>query len=70
MDAEPHDDLNDGHHFEALDRTGVALRYLEMSLGGHPLLRERPELAAHLDAAVEHLAELYQEIGRLPRTWS
>ncbi len=62
--------LNPGHCFELLDRTSVAESYLEMALGGSPVLAKHPELQALYDQACEKLAELYQAVGQCDKTWS
>jgi hypothetical protein len=57
--------LNRGHFFELLDRTHIASRYVQMALGGHPVLARHPELTALYEEAVDRLEDLYQAVGRL-----
>jgi hypothetical protein len=58
--------LDRSHYFEVLDRVHVASVQLEEHVGGHPVLRRHPELAAIYERAAEALAELYQAVGRRP----
>lgn len=59
------DAINDGHYFELLDRTYVALDYIYQFLGSHPVVRKDKTLQATYEKAEEALAELYQQAGRL-----
>ncbi len=63
------DELTPSHHFEFLDRVHIAEAYIEMSLGGHPMLDHYPTLRARYDDIVDQLASMYQEIGQLDETW-
>ena len=57
--------INEGHYFELLDRTSIALDYIYQFLGCHPLLKKETQLKELYDRAEEALAELYQEVGKL-----
>ncbi len=57
--------INRGHYFELLDRTHIASSYVQMALGGHPVLARHPELTALYEEAVDRLEDLYQAVGRL-----
>lgn len=59
------DAINDGHYFELLDRTSVALDYIYQFLGSHPVVRKDKTLQDTYEKAEEALAELYQQAGRL-----
>lgn len=52
-------------YHEALDRTHIQLSSLEMALGDHPVIQSEPEAKALYDKAIEHLADLYQVLGRI-----
>jgi hypothetical protein len=69
MDSVDANDIKPGHYFELLDRTHVASSYIQMALGGHPVLAMHPELMALYTATVDRLEELYQAIGRYDETW-
>ena len=57
--------INDGHYFELMDRSSVALDYIYQFLGSHPLIRKDKTLQDMYEKAEEALAELYQQAGRL-----
>ena len=59
------DAINDGHYFELLDRTYVALDYIYQFLGSHPVVRKDKTLQDTYEKAEVALAELYQQAGRL-----
>ena len=46
--------INRGHYFELLDRTHIASSYVQMSLGGHPVMASHPELMALYEEALAH----------------
>ncbi len=56
--------LNDGHIHEAIDRINVAINYLQSTLAEHALINAVSEYETKVQAAIEILAALYQEIGR------
>ena len=58
-------EINDGHYFELMDRTSVALDYIYQFLGSHPLVRKDNTLQDMYEKAEAALAELYQQTGRL-----
>jgi hypothetical protein len=58
-------EINDGHYFELMDRTGVAVDYIYQFLGCHPVIRKEDKLRELYEQAENALAELYQEAGRL-----
>ena len=68
-DSETTQELRPGHHIEFLDRVHIAEAYMEMSLGGHPMLHAYPSLKARFEQVVEQLAAMYQEVGQLEETW-
>ncbi len=57
--------INQGHYFEFMDRTSVALDYLYQFLGCHPLMKKEKMLQDIYERAEKALVELYQEAGRL-----
>lgn len=61
-------EINRHHYFELLDRTHIASSYVQMSLGGHPVMARHPELMALYEEAVDRLEDLYQAVGRLDET--
>ncbi|HAS50238.1 MAG TPA: hypothetical protein DCS21_00175 [Gammaproteobacteria bacterium] len=63
--AYEHQELNNGHYFEAMDRTSVALHYCIEHVGNHPVIRRHPHLKAIFEKAEEALADLYQEAAKL-----
>lgn len=58
-------EINDGHYFELMDRTSVALDHCVEFIGSHPVVRKNAKLRVIFEKAEEALAELYQEAGRL-----
>lgn len=60
--------INRGHFFELLDRAHIASTYVQMALGGHPVLARHPELAGLYEEAVARLEDIYQAVGRLDET--
>lgn len=54
------DVLNRELYFELTDRAHVASIYVQMALGGHPVLTRHPELMALYQEAVDKLEGLYQ----------
>jgi len=58
-------DVNDGHYFELLDRTWVAIDYIYQFLGSHPVMTKEERLKKIYLKAEKNLSELYQEIGKL-----
>ena len=59
------DAINDGHYFELMDRTSVALDYIYQFLGSHPLVRKDKTLLEIYEKAEGALAALYQQAGQL-----
>ncbi len=57
--------INDGHYFEFMDRSSVALDYVYQFLGSHPLIKKDQRLQDKYEKVEEALAELYQQAGRL-----
>ncbi|MDE2888456.1 MAG: hypothetical protein OXR72_09570 [Gemmatimonadota bacterium] len=57
--------INEGHYFELLDRTSVAVDYVDQFVGSHPLVRKERSLRETYERAAEALAELYQQVGGL-----
>ncbi len=57
--------INEGHYFEFMDRSAVALEYIYQFLGSHPLARKEDSLKELYEKAEESLAKLYQEASRL-----
>lgn len=57
--------INDGHYFELLDRTAVAVDYVYQFLGSHPLMKKEEKLFQIYERAEMALSELYQEVGQL-----
>ena len=57
--------INDGHYFELMDRTSVAVDYVNQFVGSHPLVRNERSLRETYEKAEEALAELYQLAGGL-----
>lgn len=62
-------DINPGHYFELMDRVHVASNYLQMALGGHPVLATQSELKQLYESAVAQLDRLYQAVGQRENTW-
>ena len=57
--------INEGHYFEVMDRSSVAVDYIYQFLGCHPVMKRENKLREIYERAEEALAELYQEAGRL-----
>lgn len=68
-DSASTDEINPGHYSELLDRAHIASAYLQMALGGHPVLARHPRLMALYEEAVDKLEDLYQGVGQLDETW-
>ncbi|TAL43904.1 MAG: hypothetical protein EPN89_14955 [Methylovulum sp.] len=58
-------EINEGHYFELMDRTSVALNYLIESVGNHPVVRKNAALRSTFEQAETALAELYQLAAKL-----
>ena len=58
-------EINNGHYFELLDRTWVAIDYIYQFLGSHPVMAKEESLHKIYLKAEESLSALYQEIGKL-----
>ena len=48
---------------EALDRTYIAIMFLESNLSNHYYIKNNKKLSEMIDKAQELLSEVYQEIG-------
>jgi hypothetical protein len=57
--------INDGHYFELLDRTTVAVDHIYQFLGSHPLMKREEKLFQIYERAEMALSELYHEFGQL-----
>ncbi len=57
--------LDSYSYHEALDRTFVQLNNLENALGEHPVILSKKRARELYESAVDSLAELYQELGRI-----
>jgi hypothetical protein len=55
--------LDEFHYHEALDRTYLFTDMIDSYLLKHPVYQKNVNLKLKLEAAIEYLAELYQEIG-------
>ena len=58
-------EINNGHYFELLDRSWVAIDYIYQFLGSHPIMAKEEHLHKIYLRAEESLSALYQEIGKL-----
>lgn len=56
-------ELNKGHIIEALDRTWVAMQYVDSTIADHPLIAEDPKLHAKASILSQLLFDLYQDIS-------
>ena len=59
------DEIDSYSYHEALDRTHIQLSNLENALGDHPVILAEKSAKEFYDKAVENLAELYRELGRI-----
>ena len=57
--------INQGHFHELMDRTSIALDYLDLSLGSHPVLEDHRKLKKLYYKAEEALNELYLLTGKV-----
>lgn len=57
-------ELNDGHIHEAMDRIDVAIGYLQSALAEHSLIFAVGGFEEKVQASIEILAALYQEVGQ------
>lgn len=57
--------LDSYHYHEAIDRTHLAVNFIDEHLSQHPVYQKHIELNSKLDGIISGLAELYQLIGAL-----
>jgi len=60
--------LDSYHYHEAIDRTYLAINFIEENLTQHPVYHKHIELKTKIDEITSGLVELYQLIGNLDDT--
>lgn len=56
-------ELNEGHYFEALDRSHVLMCSYSDFVDSHPAVQAHPEIAERASAALEAMMDVYQAVG-------